>query len=93
MRTLRKAAHARTLGAFGLAAASLLAATACGPSDDEAGATPPPKSPTSFPSLAQPSGSASAPSSAKPSVPSSVKPAASSPAPGRFDRSGEEFAE
>ncbi|MFJ9078287.1 DUF4232 domain-containing protein [Streptomyces sp. NPDC102278] len=83
MRTLRKTAHARTLGALGLAAASLLAATACGPDDDKAGATPPPKSPTSSSSLAQPSGSASAPSSAKPAVPSSAKPAASSPAPGR----------
>lgn len=77
MRTLRKTTHARTLGALGLAAAALLATTACGPSDDKAGATPPPKSSTS-PSVS-PSPSASAPA-----VPSaSASPSAASPAPGR----------
>ncbi|MEU9378079.1 DUF4232 domain-containing protein [Streptomyces sp. NPDC048255] len=83
MRTFRKTTHARTLGALGLAAAALLAATACEPSDDKAGATPPPKSsgsPSASPSV---SASASAPTVPSTSAPSPAKPSASSPAPGR----------
>lgn len=83
MRILRKTTHARTLVALGLAAASLLAVTACGPSDDKAGATPAPKSPTSPSASAPSSGKPAAPSSGKPSVPSSAKPSASSSGPGR----------
>lgn len=90
MRTLRKTTHTRTLGALGLAAAALLAAAACGPSDDKAGANPPPKSstsPSTSPS-ASPSASPSVTASSPPAVPrtsapSSPKPSASSPAPGR----------
>ncbi|UQW99407.1 DUF4232 domain-containing protein [Streptomyces sp. RerS4] len=74
MRTFRRTAHARTLGAIGLTAAALLAATACTPSDDKAGATPPAQSFTPSPSPS-PSASASAPATAKPS--------ASPSAPGR----------
>lgn len=62
MRTFRSSTHTRTLGAVGLAAAALLAATACEPSDGKAGATPPPKS------SAPPSVSPSASPSASPSV-------------------------
>lgn len=72
MRTSRRTTHARTLGALGLAAAALLTATACEPSDDKAGATPPPKSSAS-PSVL-PSGSASAPAVPSTSAPSSAKP-------------------
>ncbi|MFD9409674.1 DUF4232 domain-containing protein [Streptomyces sp. NPDC059989] len=81
MRSFRKTTHARTLGALGLAATALLAATACEPSDDKAGATPPPKasaSPTTSPS-ASPSGSASAPGTPS----SSPEPSTSPTAPGR----------
>ncbi|MFD8982638.1 DUF4232 domain-containing protein [Streptomyces sp. NPDC059564] len=81
MRTSRKTTHARTLGALGLATAALLAATACEPGDDKAGATPPPKSSPS--TSASPSVSASAPVVPSASAPSSAKPSASSPAPGR----------
>ncbi|MGW0582330.1 hypothetical protein ACWD25_41850, partial [Streptomyces sp. NPDC002920] len=73
MRTFRRITHARTLGGLGLAAAALLAATACEPSDDKAGATPPPKS------SASPSVSASTPAVPSTSAPSS----ATSSAPGR----------
>ncbi|MFE9445800.1 DUF4232 domain-containing protein [Streptomyces sp. NPDC006602] len=81
MRTFRKTTHARTLGALGLAAAALLAATACEPSGDKAGATPPPKASTS-PSVSastQASTSTSAPSSAKPSAPGRPGEAAGDP--------------
>ncbi|MGR4878157.1 DUF4232 domain-containing protein [Streptomyces sp. LARHCF249] len=74
MRTLRKTTHARALGALGLAAAALLAATACEPGNDKAGATPPPKSSPS------PAASPSTPSA---SAPSSAEPSASPSAPGR----------
>ncbi|MFD9338866.1 DUF4232 domain-containing protein [Streptomyces sp. NPDC060028] len=43
----RRTTHARTLGALGLAAAALLAATACEPSDDKAGAAAPTVPPAS----------------------------------------------
>ncbi|WP_405623525.1 DUF4232 domain-containing protein [Streptomyces sp. NBC_00076] len=79
MRTFRKTTRARTLGALGLAAAALLAATACEPSDDKAGNTPSPKSSTS-PSVSAPTSvasSTSTPSSAQPSV-SAPTPTASS---------------
>lgn len=83
MRTFRKTTHARTIGALGLAAAALLTATACGPGNDKAGATPPPDSSPS------PSASASAPSASTPSAaPSSAKPAAS-PSPSEPGRPGE----
>ncbi|MFD7096977.1 DUF4232 domain-containing protein [Streptomyces xanthophaeus] len=70
MRTFRKTTRTRALGALGLAAASLLAATACGPSDDKAGATPAPKSSTS----------PSASSSASPSASPATSPSATAPA-------------
>lgn len=77
MRTFRKTTHTRALGALGLAAASLLAATACGPDDDKPGATPPPKS------SASPSGSPSGSPSASASASAPTGPSASSAAPGR----------
>ncbi|MBT2449243.1 DUF4232 domain-containing protein [Streptomyces sp. ISL-43] len=80
MRTFRKTTQVRTLGALGLAAAALLATTACEPSDDKAGATPPPKSSTS--PAASPSVSASSPAVPPTSAPS-ARPSASSSAPGR----------
>lgn len=84
MRTFRKTTHARTLGALGLAAA-LLAATACEPSDDKPGSTPPPKSSAS-PSTsasASPPASASAPAIPSASAKPSAKPSASPTGPGR----------
>ncbi|WP_328972328.1 DUF4232 domain-containing protein [Streptomyces sp. NBC_00239] len=77
MRTFRTTNHARTLGALGLAASALLAVTACGPSDDKAGDTPPSKSPAS------PSVSAPAPAVPAPSASAPAEPAPSAPAPGR----------
>ncbi|MFD3698837.1 DUF4232 domain-containing protein [Streptomyces sp. NPDC058646] len=89
MRTFRKTSHARSRGALGLAATALLTATACGPSDGKAGATPPPKSSASPTASSSPSSSASAPTvppaSASPPAKASTKPssASSSAAPGR----------
>ncbi|MEV6954639.1 DUF4232 domain-containing protein [Streptomyces sp. NPDC051183] len=85
MRAFRKTTHARTLGALGLAAATLLATAACGPSDDKPGPTPPPKSsasPSASPS-SSPSPSASAPATPRTSAPSSPRPSASSSRPAR----------
>ncbi|MGW7101683.1 DUF4232 domain-containing protein [Streptomyces sp. NPDC054838] len=85
MHISRKTTHARRLGTFGLAATALLAATACEPSDDKAGATPPPNSTAS--SSASPTVSASAPAvapaPASPTAKPPAKPSASSSAPGR----------
>ncbi len=84
MRAFRTTTHTRTLGALGLAAVALLAATACEPSDDKAGATPPPKSSTS------PSVSASAPAASSTSAPSpAASSAASSAKPSAPGRPGE----
>ncbi|MGW7456821.1 DUF4232 domain-containing protein [Streptomyces sp. NPDC054797] len=77
MRTLRQTTHARTLGALGLAATALLAAAACGPSDDKAGPTAPPTSSTSA------STSASGTPSASPSVAASAPAVPSASEPGR----------
>ncbi|MFD7029564.1 DUF4232 domain-containing protein [Streptomyces sp. NPDC059917] len=77
MRTYRRTTHARTLGALGLAAAALLAATACGPGGDKAGAA---KSPT--PS-ASPSASSSTSTSSPTAPPASAKPSAAASSPGR----------
>ncbi|MGW1641841.1 DUF4232 domain-containing protein [Streptomyces lavendulae] len=83
MRTFRQTNHTRTLGALGLATAALLTATACGPSDDKAGATPPPKSTASSSPSASASPSAPAPALPTGSAPSSGRPTTSASAPGR----------
>ena len=75
MHTFRKTTRARTLGVLGLTAAALLTVTACDPSDDKAGATPPPESSAS--TSAAPS--ASAPSSAETSAPGRPGEAAGDP--------------
>ncbi|MFJ7207107.1 DUF4232 domain-containing protein [Streptomyces sp. NPDC098789] len=85
MRTYRKTTRARTFGALGLAAAALLATTACGPGGTKAGtaqsptssASPSASSSTTAPSPSAPQAPAS--SSAKPST----KPSASASSPGR----------
>ncbi|MFJ6793614.1 DUF4232 domain-containing protein [Streptomyces sp. NPDC091268] len=78
MRVFRRTTHARTLGALGLAAAALLTATACEPSDDKAGSTPPPKS---SPSAPTPSAAAS---TTPPASPAATPAPSSSPSrPGR----------
>ncbi|MEU8779641.1 DUF4232 domain-containing protein [Streptomyces sp. NPDC048606] len=87
MRTFRKTTHARRIGALGLGAAAILAAAACTPSDDKAGATPPARSasPSSSSVAPPPSSSTSAPAAPSASAPGtpSVRPTAPSSAPGR----------
>lgn len=86
MRTFRKTTHVRALGALGLTAAALLAASACGPGDDKAGGTPPgPAASASSPAPPSATPSSSAPAPAAPSASAPGRPGEAEGAPTGID--------